>query len=125
MELRRQGIGGSYETVLRTKDGQEKHAIVSSRPIFEAGDVYKGTFIVGLDITDRKRMEEALLENRQRLELALEGADLGLWDWNIQTGEMIFNKRGAEILGTSLDDLEPNFWSWSKRVHPDDRRRIR
>ena len=125
MELRRQGIGGSYETVLTTKDGQEKHAIVSSRPILEDGDVFKGTFIVGLDITERKRMEEALLESRQRLELALEGAGLGLWDWNIQTGEMIFNKRGAEILGTSLDELEPHFWSWSKRVHPDDRRRLR
>ncbi len=72
------------------------------------------------DITERKRVEEALRKSKQRLELALRGADLGLWDWNVHTGEVIFNQRWAEMLGYSLEEIEPHVRTWKKLVHPDD-----
>lgn len=70
-----------------------------------------------IDITERKQVEE-------RLELALQGAELGTWDWNIQTGEVIFNRRWAEMLGYAPDEVEQNFSSWERLVHPEDRRRV-
>ena len=67
-----------------------------------------------------KRSEESLYENQQRLDLALKGADLGTWDWNIQTGEVHFNQRWAEMLGYSLDELAPNVDTWKRLLCPED-----
>ena len=62
----------------------------------------------------------ALHESQERLELALSGADLGLWDWNVATGEVVFNDRWAEMLGYRLDEIKPHVDTWAKLVHPDD-----
>ena len=77
------------------------------------------------DITEQKCSEEAIRESEERLELALAGARLGTWDWNIQTGEVIFNERWAEMLGYTLDEIEPHVRAWEKLVHPGDMPRVR
>ncbi len=71
MELRRQGFGGSYETVLTTKHGEEKHVIVSSEPVFAADGAFRGSFMVITDITERKLMEERLKGSLQEKEVLL------------------------------------------------------
>jgi PAS domain S-box-containing protein len=65
-----------------------------------------------------------LRESKERLDLALRGANLGVWDWNLQTDEVNFNERWAEILGYRLDEIEPHLRSWEKLVHPDDMARV-
>lgn len=55
-----------------------------------------------------------------RLELVLQGTGLGLWDWNPQTNDVVFDEGWANMLGYSLDEIEPTLESWSSRVHPDD-----
>jgi len=72
------------------------------------------------EIAERKRAEEALRESKQELALALRGADLGLWDWRVQTGEVFVNQRAAEILGYSLDEIQPSTDFWRTLVHPED-----
>ena len=60
-------------------------------------------------------------EKDTRLRLALEGNRDGLWDWNIQTEEVIFDERWAEIVGYTLEELLPiSTEAWVKYVHPDD-----
>ncbi len=78
---------------------------------------YQGIVV---DITERKRAREALRESRERLELALQGGDLGTWDWNVQTDEMLIDERWAGQLGYTLDELEPRLSTWEGIVHPDD-----
>lgn len=56
----------------------------------------------------------------ERLDLALRGADLAIWDWNIQTGEVIFNRRWAEMRGFRPEEIKPHVDSWRSGVHPDD-----
>jgi PAS domain S-box-containing protein len=56
----------------------------------------------------------------ERLELVLDGAALGMWDWNIESGDVVFNHRWAEMLGYRLNELEPNVDTWERLVHPDD-----
>ena len=76
------------------------------------------------DITENKRVKKELKENEKRLELALNGADLGMWEWNMHTGEMPINKQWAEMLGYSIDEIEPHEKSWWNLVHPDDVYRV-
>ncbi|MGO9121024.1 MAG: PAS domain S-box protein [Desulfomonilaceae bacterium] len=73
---------------------------------------------------ETKRAEEALRKSEERWELALKGADLGLWDYNLRTGEAFLNDRRAEMVGYSVDELEPHISSVGKQVHPDDIDRV-
>ncbi|MFH0822079.1 MAG: PAS domain S-box protein, partial [Pseudomonadota bacterium] len=79
---------------------------------------------LALDITKSKLVEEALRDSKQRLDLALEGADLGLWDWDLRTGRVTYNERWAEMLGYSLDEIDPSYRAWENLVHPDDKERV-
>ncbi len=76
------------------------------------------------DITERKQAEAAVRRSEERLELALKGADLGMWDYNLQTGEAVVNARRAEMVGYSVEELGSHFSSWGKLIHPDDIDRI-
>jgi PAS domain S-box-containing protein len=63
---------------------------------------------------------ERVRQTQERFELALRGADLGAWDWNVKSGEAIFNPRWAEIRGFRMEEIRPHVDSWSSGVHPDD-----
>lgn len=65
------------------------------------------------DIGQRKLIEE-------RLELALRGADLGLWDWNITTGDVVLGERWLTMLGYKTTDLPHTVNTWRQLLHPDD-----
>jgi diguanylate cyclase (GGDEF)-like protein/PAS domain S-box-containing protein len=60
-------------------------------------------------------------DSNQRLELVIKAAGVGVWDWLVQTGELTFNDRWAEIIGYTVEELHPvKFDTWSKNLHPDD-----
>ena len=64
--------------------------------------------------------EKERLENAERLELALAGADLGLWDVNLRSGRQVFNERWLSMLGYRESEIEARQSGWEKLVHPDD-----
>jgi PAS domain-containing protein len=65
--------------------------------------------------------EQALAEQTQRLELVLDSSRLGLWDWNMQTGDVVVDDRWAEMLGYTLAELQPVTIDTGNRLtHPDD-----
>ena len=73
------------------------------------------------NISHKKLIEQELDYKKQRLESIIEGTNVGTWEWNIQTGEAIFNERWAEIIGYTLEELSPiSIESWMKAAHPDD-----
>jgi PAS domain S-box-containing protein len=75
------------------------------------------------DITERRHADQALRESEERLSLALAGALEGVWDWNLETNAVVYSPRWTEMLGYSLDEIEPNVSAWERLVHPDDRSR--
>ncbi|CCK81976.1 PAS domain S-box protein [Desulfobacula toluolica] len=72
-----------------------------------------------------------LLQNRQslrltkeRLDMAIEGTNAGLWDWYVQTGKVVLNERWAKIIGYTIDELAPvSIKTWAELCHPDDLKR--
>jgi len=72
------------------------------------------------DISEIKRSQDLLRQSEERLDFALRGADLGAWDWNIRSGEVIFNSRWADMRGFQLEEVKPHVDSWISGVHPDD-----
>lgn len=79
---------------------------------------------VSTDITDQKRRERELERLKERFELAVEGANLGVWDWDMTTDEVEFNEQWAQMLGYSLAEIDPHLDEWERRVHPDDIDRV-
>ena len=79
---------------------------------------------VSTDITEQKERERELNRLKERFELAVEGANLGVWDWDMTTDEVQFNEQWARMLGHPLDEIEPHLRAWEQRVHPEDLDRI-
>ena len=77
-----------------------------------------GTF---QDITIKKNLEKELLKTNEFLDMALEGAGLGIWDCNLETDVISYDKRWAEILGLGSAESEITLENWEGLVHPDDK----
>ncbi|WP_423999813.1 PAS domain S-box protein [Haloarcula salina] len=102
------------------KDGTEQAVSIHYTLIYGEGDRYRGLMGVVRNITERRERERKLRETTERLDLALEGAELGVWDWNPKTNEVTFDERWTGMLGFSTDELEPCYQSWTDLVHPED-----
>ncbi|MFP4622469.1 MAG: PAS domain S-box protein, partial [Bacteroidales bacterium] len=103
-------------------DADEKWYEIFSYPIIDS-DSGEVTGIVEFvrDITQHTRDEEQLTSQKERLANIIEGTDAGTWEWNVQTGETIFNERWAKFIGYSLEELSPTIIdTWMKHAHPDD-----
>jgi len=85
----------------------------------ETGEV-RAVMGVSRDITETKRVDEALRVSEERLKFALEGTNDGVWDWNILTGEAYFSPRYYTMLGYEPYEFQPSYESWKSLVHPDD-----
>ncbi|MDZ7672914.1 MAG: PAS domain S-box protein [Halanaerobiales bacterium] len=89
----------------------------------ENGDVkYLLGFIT--DITENKLKNKKLKETKQRLELAIKGANLGIWDWNVTDKTMTINDNWAEMLGYQKDEIKPTSSEWEKLLHPEDKQHV-
>jgi len=65
-----------------------------------------------------------LKESSDQLALVIDSTAAGIWDWQVQTGEVTFNKRWAEIIGYTLEELSPcDINTWMEHAHPEDLKR--
>ena len=72
------------------------------------------------EMRHRRQAEIALRESEERLQLALDSTEDGLWDWNIVTGDCYFSPRWLTMLGYQPGELTPHISAWEPLVHPDD-----
>lgn len=69
---------------------------------------------------ERQIFQKQLRESEIRQKLAIENTEAGLWDWDVQSGEVYFNDIWWQMLGYARSEIEPNISTWEKLVHPDD-----
>lgn len=91
-----------------------------NRALFDNAGVVTEIQSVGRDITERKQMEEALLESNLRWKFALEGSEDGVWDWDIEKGTVFFSSQCKSMIGYEDHEIGCNPSEWKSRVHPDD-----
>ena len=112
-----------YEVPIITHEGKTVWIGQNVQLVME-GDAVVGFQAICRDVTDRKRAEEELRESEERLELALRGADLGSWDWNLKTGCAVWDERASWMLGYLPGEVQTNLRTWKSLVHPEDWPRV-
>ncbi|UII22025.1 PAS domain-containing sensor histidine kinase [Fulvivirga ligni] len=73
-----------------------------------------------LDITDKKEVERRYKLSEERLKLALQGAELALWEWEVEDKKTIFNNSWVSKLGYEPNELELTMTEWLALIHPED-----
>ena len=115
--------------IIKTKEPQnveyflkaENNIIWFNASITLIEDTNTEILVVIRNINKIKEIEFQLEKERKRLENIIDSNNIGTWEWNVQTGETIFNERWAEIVGYTLDELKPiNIDTWLKLIHPED-----
>ncbi|MEW5923919.1 MAG: PAS domain-containing protein [Candidatus Zixiibacteriota bacterium] len=83
-----------------------------------------GMLISGVDITEQKKAEEALQMSEERYARAQRAANIGSWDWNIETGELHWSDRIEPIFGFAQGEFGGNYEAFLECIHPDDRQAV-
>lgn len=73
------------------------------------------------EIAEKHKIKYVLSKSEERYNLAVEAAELGTWDWNINTSEIIYSGRYNQMLGFDEGEIDSNYNSWEELVHPEDR----
>ncbi len=92
---------------------------IKAIPLFKDG-TFSGGILMREDITARKLADEALQKSEERLALALEVTNDGLWDWDCVTGKAYFSPHYYAMLGYTPDEFEASYASWRNLIHPDE-----
>jgi len=115
-----QGESYDLELPFTTHMGRPLWIRTTAQPVFEDGKVVR---LVGnlLDITERKRAEDALRLVSERLQLATRVAHIGIWDWDVVKNELIWDDSMYQLYGTRSGDFGGAYDAWMRTIHPEDK----
>lgn len=122
-QVLKSGVPGCVE-YMRDIDGEKRVWEAYAEPERSKANEITGLNVIALDVTERKRTEHALRKSEEFFRLALVGGRAGAWEWNMDTGEVVWNPELYQILGVDTDQ-KPNVETFLKLVHPDDRANVR
>ncbi len=119
-KLKKGEIPPFYEFQIVHKSGDVKWIHQRNVLIFDNNGHPVATEGIATDITDRKRTEETLRENEERLALSLSVSTSGIWDLNLKTGDMYLDKEFLKLLGYAKGDLTETVDALRSIHHPDE-----
>jgi len=102
-------------------DGQSRHVEYAARPEIIPGE----HFVIFRDVTEQEQHKRELRETKQRLDLALQGSDTGVWDYNMDTNEVLWDETVERLFGIESDEFEGTLDAFIERVHSDDRDKLK
>ncbi|WP_292461701.1 PAS domain-containing sensor histidine kinase [Methanolobus sp.] len=102
-------------------DGKKKTILNYTAPVLDDQNKIQGAIIVNQEITDLKQIESDLLKSQERLSLAMEAAEYGLWDIDLDTQEVFLSSQFHRIQGYEPGELPTTINSYMEFIHPDDK----
>ncbi|MGK0301880.1 MAG: PAS domain S-box-containing protein, partial [Planctomycetota bacterium] len=108
----------TFQAMYRRRDGSEFPVEVSARTATIDGKPCIVSF--NRDISERREFEDALRENKLRIDLAAKASQVGFWHWDLCTNSVIFSAEWKAQIGYEPHEIECEFEEWRSRVHPDD-----
>ena len=81
-------------------------------------------FGTNTDITELRQAREALADSEERLRLALDAGRMGVWDWNVRTGELKWSDSLEPLHGLAPGTFGGTFEHFQQLIHPDDREAV-
>lgn len=100
--------------------GEKKYVNIRSFPIKSKDGSISNVVVFNEDVTERNMAERRLIDKKAQLELVMQGGGIGWWDWDIPSGNEIYNDILPELLGYKLNEIEQNIKWWEDKIHPDD-----
>jgi PAS domain S-box-containing protein len=107
--------------IVEALPGPRPRQFLTTRFLIERADCSPLLGGISIDLTERMAQQERLRESEARLELALDAAEMGLWDWDLSTGAAGFDDRWHRLLGLERGEVDPRIDVWQDRIHADDR----
>jgi two-component system cell cycle sensor histidine kinase/response regulator CckA len=114
------GLSGQIETVEKYFPERETWLEARALPVLDDNGNPSMVIQILRDVTDRKRSEEALRKSEERFRLAMEATSDGVWDWDIETGEVLRSQGFFSMLGYDSEEFSGRLDEWQGLVHPDD-----
>jgi PAS domain S-box-containing protein len=116
------GASLQYETRIRTLQQEQRELLIAAAPMQVDGRTLM--LLNQIDITDLRRAQEGLRTNEDRLELARQGANLGIWDWDVAKDIVTWSDHEWYLHGLAPLATGPSNETWQNSVHPTDRERV-
>ncbi|MEK7990766.1 MAG: PAS domain S-box protein, partial [Thiotrichaceae bacterium] len=111
----------SAEKRLVHKEGHSIWCNIAAVPVHDEQETFQYVIASIEDITARRQAEAALRKSEERFELAMKGANDGLWDWLVDEGQLFLTTRWKEMLGYKNDELNNSIEQWYALIHPHDK----
>ncbi len=115
-----QGESWEGEFIARRKDGSTYWVHVKASPVYDDDGNLIGILGISNDVTGTKEAEMALYESEERRRKASKMANIGYWDWYMESGELKWSDEVYEIFGQDPDKFFVTAGSFEKLIHPDD-----
>lgn len=119
-----QGRTWQGEICNRNKNGELYWVASTIVPLLDDHDIPYRYISIRTDITYLKNVEAALRANEGRLRRSQIFANIGTWDWNIQSGELLWSERVAPLFGYEHGEQDTSYEHFLTCVHPDDRKML-
>ncbi|HAT40440.1 MAG TPA: PAS domain S-box protein [Rheinheimera sp.] len=110
----------TQELAITCKDGSTRWLRNQMDPVLEQGQL-RGFICISSDISAERAQQAKIRDSEQHMAAVIEATQIATWQWNVQTGETLFDERWANMLGYQLSELMPvSIETWLKFAHPDD-----
>ncbi len=119
-DILKSGIKTSREFKFRRKDGSILWAISNASPVFDNKGQLVKTVSMLTDITKRKNAENELRQAQEKLNLALESGNIGIWEWDLKTNETNWDDRMQKMFGLEPGSFENTYKAFLNLVHEED-----
>lgn len=109
-----------WEEKLTDSQGNNHYFLRKLYPVMHPDGSMKMALGYGMNITERKRIEEELKQSEELYRLVIDATNDGIWDWDIASGNVFFNNRLKQMFGYEENEFAGHISMWYNIMHPED-----